>query len=71
MTGYFSIQVTEVQKLYDLTTYWVSFLVVIIVSIVGLVAFSLVTERIGGRTTYKSLTRTMLDGVRKRKNKRV
>jgi len=36
-TAYFSNQIVEIHNLYDLRTYWLCFLVVIVVSILGLV----------------------------------
>lgn len=69
MTGYFSIQMTEIDEMYDLKTYWLSFLVVVILSILGLVFFGLMAERVGGKMTYKSLTSTWLTSLKSRKRK--
>lgn len=57
MTGYFSVQLQEIDALYSLTTYWACFGVVVAVSVLGLVVFDIVTARVGGKTTYKSLTK--------------
>ena len=71
MTGYFSVQISDIEHLYSLTTYWVCFLVVVLISIIGLVVFSITTEKIGGKTTYKSLTRTFSEKLQKNKTKRL
>lgn len=71
MTGYFSIQLSEIEKLYDLRTYWLCFLVVIVGSIAGLVVFGTFTEKVGAEMTYKSLTRTLWEKVRQGKTKRL
>lgn len=71
MTGYFSMQLTEIEKLYNLKTYWVCFLIVVVASIIGLVIFGITTERVRGRTTYKSLTRTFWKRVQRGKTKRL
>lgn len=70
MTGYFSVQLTEIEELYNLKTYWVCFLVVVVTSIIGLVTFSVATDRVGGRTTYKSLTRTSWERMQRGKTRR-
>lgn len=71
MTGYFSVQPTEIEKLYNLKTSWVCFLIVVVASIIGLVIFGITTERVRGRTTYKSLTRTFWERVQRGKTKRL
>lgn len=65
MTGYFSIQVPGIAD-YSITTYWLSFLVVVLLSILFLVFFSFTFHSVEGKTSYKSFTRMALD---KRKEK--
>jgi hypothetical protein len=71
MTGYFSVQLAEIEKLYTLKTYWLCFLVVVLLSIGGLVAFSVTAEKVGGRATYKSFTRTLWERMKRCKIKEV
>jgi hypothetical protein len=68
MTGYFSVQITDLEGLYSAKTYWLCFLVIVLLSIGGLFLFGIASDRLEGRVVYKSLTRTMWDrGKRKRK----
>jgi hypothetical protein len=57
--------------LYTLKTYWLCFLIVVIVSIIGLVIFSIASKRVGGRTTYKSLTGNFWDRVQGNRAKKL
>lgn len=67
MTGYFSVQISEVEKLYNLKTYWVCFAVVTVASILVLAVFDTLAGKAGGKTTYKSLTRFLWDRARQKK----
>jgi hypothetical protein len=69
MTGYFSMQMAEIDELYNLKTYWVCFLVAVVASVLGLTAFGLMATRTEGRMAYKSLTRTFLTSVKKEMGK--
>jgi Na+/proline symporter len=69
MTGYFSMQMAEIDELYNLKTYWMCFLVVVVASVLGLIAFGLMAKRTEGRMAYKSLTRTFLTSVKKEMGK--
>lgn len=71
MTGYFSIQVPEIEELYDLKTYWGSFAVVVALSIAGLIIFGSVADKVGNKTIYKSLTRNLWDNLYHTKSKRL
>lgn len=69
MTAYFSIQVGDIGKKYSLKTYWLTFLVVSVLSIAFLGAFGFYTHTVEGKTIYRSVTRMILDvfkGKRKR-----
>jgi len=61
MTAYFSIQLPEIARIYTLKTYWLSFLVVAILSTAFLMVFGVATHTIEGKTVYKSLTRVVWD----------
>ncbi|KAK5717435.1 hypothetical protein LTR17_016122 [Elasticomyces elasticus] len=70
MTSYFSIQLPDISKLYDLETYWVCFLVVVVLSTLGLVLFGGLSGKVAGRMTYKSFTRTLYERLAVTKAKR-
>ena len=59
MTGYFSIQLKEIEEKYNLTTYWICFLVVAVLSVLFLVVFGGITHTLEGKTVYRSVTRTL------------
>lgn len=61
MTGYFSIQIGNIQDMYTLKTYWLSFLSVILLSIGSLLALGAANSTVSNKTVYKSLTRTLWD----------
>lgn len=67
MTAYFSIQLPEITEKYDLKTYWLSFLVVSLLSIGFLAAFGFYTHTVEGKTIYKSVTRLTLDLFNRKK----
>ncbi|KAL9111325.1 MAG: hypothetical protein Q9227_004202 [Pyrenula ochraceoflavens] len=67
MTAYFSTQFHEIDNLYSLKTYWLCFLVVAVSTIGLLFGFGLLSNKVRGRTVYKSLTEILLDKGRKRK----
>lgn len=71
MTGYFSVQLREIEEIYTLKTYWLCFLVVVLLSVGGLVAFGVTAEKVGGRATYKSFTRTLWEKMKRGKVKEV
>lgn len=61
MTGYFSVQIVDLQGVYTVTTYWLCFLVISFLSIVFLVIFGVASGTVEGRTVYKSLWRTFVE----------
>ena len=61
MTGYFSVQIADLQGVYTVQTYWLCFLVIAILSIVFLIIFGFASDTVEGRTVYKSLWRTFVD----------
>ena len=70
MTGYFSIQLKEIDEMYSLKTYWLSFLVVAIISIAFLFVFGFTTHTVEGKTIYRSLTRMVWDKGKSGKRKK-
>ncbi|KIX01597.1 uncharacterized protein Z518_09323 [Rhinocladiella mackenziei CBS 650.93] len=67
MTGYFSIQLPEVAEKYTLKTYWLSFLVVSLLSMVFLLVFGVTTHTVEGKTIYRSITGIILDKGKRKK----
>lgn len=61
MTGYFSVQIQDLQNVYTAKTYWVCFAIIIVLSIIVLVGFGLLSGTVEGKPIYKSLTRTFFD----------
>ncbi|KAH8426045.1 uncharacterized protein LDX57_003785 [Aspergillus melleus] len=58
MTGYFSTELKGVKHVYTTVQYWVSFGVIMFLSIVMLAMFGYLSDTIEGKTIYKSLFRT-------------
>ena len=56
MTGYFSIQIPEVQNAYTAKTYWVCFAVIMALSFLFLVGFGVISHTLEGSLIYKSAT---------------
>ena len=54
MTGYFSIQIADLQGVYTARTYWFCFLVIAVLSIAFLVIFGVASDTVEGRTTQKT-----------------
>ena len=61
MTGYFSVQIADLQGVYSAKTYWLCFLVISLLSIVFLAIFGVASGTVEGRTVYKSLLRTFVE----------
>jgi Mg2+ and Co2+ transporter CorA len=67
MTAYFSIQLHEIDEMYTIKTYWVSFLVVAMLSIIFLLLFGVTTRTVEGKIIYQSLTRMVWDKTKRKK----
>ena len=65
MTGYFSLQMDEINEMYNLKTYWVCFLVTGILTVFLLLFFNVASDKVKGKIVYQSLTRTLLSRWRK------
>ena len=61
MTGYFSTQIADLQGIYSARTYWLSFLVITVLSILLLIVFGLISDNLEGKTVYKSLWKKSVD----------
>ena len=61
MTAYFSTQLSDLANLYTIKTYWISFGVIMSLSLVGLSLFGVASGTLEGKPIYRSLTQTMVD----------
>ncbi|KAE8368289.1 ADP-ribosylation factor [Aspergillus caelatus] len=60
MTGYFSTELQNVKGVYTINQYWVSFGVIMFLSIVLLTLFGYLSDTVEGKTIYQSLSRTFV-----------
>ena len=73
MTGYFSTQIKELEGVYTAKTYWVTFALITVMTILLLCFYKFATGAIEGKTIYQSLAKTLYEAsratMRKRKSK--
>ena len=69
MTGYFSTQIEELQGIYTARTYWVSFGVIVGLSLLGLIVFGIFSGTVEGKPFYQSLSKYFLDKTKARYRK--
>ncbi|EAW22692.1 uncharacterized protein NFIA_013820 [Aspergillus fischeri NRRL 181] len=60
MTAYFSTELRGVKGVYTQTEYWISFAVIMVLSLLVLVLFGYASGTIEGRPIYQSLSRTFI-----------
>ncbi|RHZ46669.1 hypothetical protein CDV55_100792 [Aspergillus turcosus] len=60
MTAYFSTELCGVKGVYTQTEYWISFAVIMVLSLLVLVLFGYASGTIEGRPIYQSLSRTFI-----------
>ncbi|BAE64065.1 unnamed protein product [Aspergillus oryzae RIB40] len=60
MTAYFSTELKNVKGVYTINQYWVSFGVIMFLSIVLLTLFGYLSDTVEGKTIYQSLSRTFV-----------
>ncbi|KAE8375228.1 ADP-ribosylation factor [Aspergillus bertholletiae] len=60
MTGYFSTELQNVKGVYTINQYWVSFGVIMFLSIVLLTLFGYLSDTVEGKTIYQSLSRSFV-----------
>ncbi|KAL9130597.1 MAG: hypothetical protein Q9217_001257 [Psora testacea] len=65
MTGYFSVQISDLQGVYTSTTYWVCFAVVMGLSLLFLIIFGIISHTLEGEVIYRSITDASLTIPRK------
>lgn len=57
MTGYFSVQIKELEGVYTTKTYWISFAVIMVLSMLSLLLFSTVLNNVGNATIFGGLVK--------------
>lgn len=65
MTGYFSVQIVDLQGVYTVKTYWACFGVVIALSLLFLVVFGKLSGTLEGKPIYRSLSETIYDSTKR------
>ncbi|KAH8697412.1 hypothetical protein BGW36DRAFT_167682 [Talaromyces proteolyticus] len=66
MTGYFSIQLPDVAGPLTARAYWISFAVLMVLSILLLAVFGYASDTVEGKTIYRSVTRSFFNSSRQR-----
>lgn len=66
-TSYFSMQIKGIESM-STETYWLTFLVVTVVTIIFLVGFEWLSARNMGNLVYTGLTRRLLDEIHRRRD---
>jgi hypothetical protein len=61
MTAYFSLPIEGIENTYSVSTYWITFLVILILSFVLLVIFGQMSGTQEGRTIFRPLSRAFLE----------
>ena len=56
MTGYFSVNIQELEDVYTARTYWVCFAVIMALSFAFLFAFGAISQTLEGAMVYSSIT---------------
>ncbi|KAL1962853.1 hypothetical protein VTN77DRAFT_9128 [Rasamsonia byssochlamydoides] len=69
LTGYFSTQIQDLQPTFTARSYWISFGVLMFLSIVLLALFGYASDTIEGKTIYQSLSRTFFRSSKARISK--
>ena len=64
MTGYFSVQIADLQGAYTATTYWACFGIVGGLSFIFLLIFGKLSGTLEGKPIYRSLSETLYDSTK-------
>ncbi len=64
MTGYFSVQIADLNGVYTVKTYWACFGVVMGLSLMFLIAFGKLSGTLEGKPIYRSLSETLYDSTK-------
>ena len=64
MTAYFSTEIRGVKGGYTIDQYWVSFAVIMFLSMVLLAVFGYASDTVEGKPIYQSIARTILQSSR-------
>jgi hypothetical protein len=65
MTAYFSTQIQDLQPTFTARAYWISFTVLLVLSVSLLALFGYASDTVEGRTIYQSLFRTFFHSSRR------
>ncbi|KAI9738607.1 MAG: hypothetical protein M1834_008111 [Cirrosporium novae-zelandiae] len=61
MTGYFSVQITDLEGVYTAKTYWICFAVILALSAIALSIFGLISDTVEGKIIYRSMSQMLFD----------
>ncbi len=64
MTGYFSVQITDLNGVYSVKTYWACFGVVMGLSLIFLIIFGKLSGTLEAKPIYRSLSETLYDSTK-------
>lgn len=65
LTGYFSTQIKDLQDVYTARTYWISFAVTVVLSVMFLFLFGLISHTLEGGIIYTTIVQATLQRVRR------
>jgi hypothetical protein len=65
LTGYFSTQIQDLQPTFTARAYWISFAVLLVLSVSMLVLFGYASDTVEGKTIYQSLFRVFFQSSRR------
>jgi hypothetical protein len=66
MSQYFSIQIPDIGDPLSLRAYWISFAVLMVLSISILTLFGYASDTVEGKTIYRSVTRTLFSSSKQK-----
>ncbi|RAO65574.1 uncharacterized protein BHQ10_001586 [Talaromyces amestolkiae] len=66
MSQYFSIQIPDIEGPLSLRAYWISFAVLMVLSISVLTLFGYASDTVEGKTIYRSVTRTLFNSSKQK-----
>lgn len=66
MSQYFSIQIPDIGDSLSLRAYWISFAVLMVLSISLLTLFGYASDTVEGKTIYQSVTRTLFSSSKQK-----
>lgn len=70
MTGYFGVEIADLQETFSGTAYWISFAVIMFLSAVALIIFGYASDTVEGKTIYQSLFRAFFQSSKDKLTRR-